>query len=73
MFTVANISPPTNQVSSRKDIESDVLSHPNPVHFTVESLEAGEKRVRLAIDKGEAFNLGLYRFKVVTHSRSISF
>ncbi|KAJ8596344.1 hypothetical protein M405DRAFT_837252 [Rhizopogon salebrosus TDB-379] len=47
-----------------KDIESDVLGSPNAIYFCVDSLEVGEKKVRLAIEQGEAVNLGPYHFAV---------
>lgn len=49
---------------TRKDIESDVLGSPNAIYFCVDSLEVGEKKVRLAIEQGEAVNLGPYHFAV---------
>jgi hypothetical protein len=41
-----------------------VLGSPNAIYFCVDSLEVGEKKVRLAIEQGEAVNLGPYHFAV---------
>jgi len=65
LLSVLKCQLPTHRLSSRKDVEPDMLTCSNAVYFAVESLEDGEKKVRLAIDQGEAFNLGPYHFKVV--------
>jgi hypothetical protein len=49
---------------TRKDIESDIQKCPNAVYFCVDSLKVGEEKVRVAIEQGEAVNLGSYHFRV---------
>ena len=49
---------------TRKDIESDIRKCPNAVYFCVDSLKVGEEKVRVAIEQGEAVNLGPYHFRV---------
>ncbi|KAJ8583164.1 hypothetical protein M405DRAFT_867249 [Rhizopogon salebrosus TDB-379] len=49
-----------------KDIESDTRSYPGAIYHSVDSLEMGEERVRLAIERGVATNRGPYHFKLTT-------